>query len=380
MSRLVALLASLLCVLAPHVARAQRPPTPPALEVFVRADCPHCAAAKRYLDRLQVGHPGLRISYHEVIADAAARQRLLQLARERGLTAIGVPAFLVGDQLSIGWDDEHTTGAALRRALGLDSSAAAAATAPAAVPDAVDAPLVGRLSASRLGLPLFTVALGLLDGFNPCAMWALLLILALLVGLKDRRRMLLVGGTFVLVGGVLYFAFMAAWLELFLLVGVSRAIQVLLALVAIGVGLVNLKDFVAFGRGPSLGIPEAAKPGLYARMRRVVTAERLGAALVAVAGLSVMVNTVELLCTAGLPTLYTQILGARELPRASYYGYLLLYNLAYILDDMLMLAIAVTTLSRPALQERAGRWLKLVSGAVMLALGLVLLLRPAWLS
>jgi uncharacterized membrane protein HdeD (DUF308 family) len=115
-------------------------------------------------------------------------------------------------------------------------------------------------------------------------------------------------------------------------------------------------------------------------MRRVVTAQNLGAALLAVAVLSAMVNVVELLCTAGLPTLYTQILGARELPRAAYHGYLLLYIAAYVFDDMLMLLIAVTTLSRPALQEGAGRWLKLVSGAVMLALGLVLVFRPGWLA
>lgn len=376
-------LLALLLLLAPSRATptaAQWPAAPatPRLEVFVRADCPYCHAARAFLDRLQAEHPALRITYHEVISDAAARQRLQQLARERGVSAVGVPAFLIGDQLTIGWDDEATTGVALRRALGLDAARAPPGATP--VPDEVDAPIVGRLSATRLGLPLFTLALGLLDGFNPCAMWALLLILALLAGLRDRRRMLLIGGTFVLVGGVLYFAFMAAWLELFLLVGFSRAIQVALGAVAVGVGLVNLKDFVAFGRGPTLGIPESAKSGIYARMRRVVTAEHLGAALLAVAGLSVMVNTVELLCTAGLPTLYTQILGARGLGRPAYYAYLALYNAAYVFDDLLILAIAVTTLSRPTLQERAGRWLKLLSGAVMLLLGLVLIFRPSWLS
>jgi glutaredoxin len=350
---------------------------PPALEVFGRADCPHCAAAKVFLAELAAAHPELSITYHELLEDPAARQRLQALAAEQGITALGVPAFLVRGRLYIGWDDASTTGAALLELLGLADTARAP---PATVPDVVNAPLVGPLSATRLGLPLFTVALGLLDGFNPCAMWALLLILALLVGLGDRRRMLLIGGTFVLVGGLLYYAFMAAWLELFLLIGFSRALQVGLGLVAVVVGLVNVKDFVAFGKGPSLSIPDAAKPGLYARMRRVVTAQNLGAALLAVAVLSAMVNVVELLCTAGLPTLYTQILGARELPRAAYHGYLLLYIAAYVFDDMLMLLIAVTTLSRPALQEGAGRWLKLVSGAVMLALGLVLVFRPGWLA
>lgn len=370
-------LLSLLALLALLPLQAPATGVPPVLEVFGRADCPHCAAAKEFLAELAATHPELRITYHELLTDPAARVRLQSLAREQGITALGVPAFLIDGRLHIGWDDASTTGAELLRLLGLADTARAP---PAAAPDVVNAPLVGPLSASRLGLPLFTVALGLLDGFNPCAMWALLLILALLVGLGDRRRMLLIGGTFVLVGGLLYYAFMAAWLELFLLIGFSRALQVGLGLVAVVVGLVNLKDFVAFGTGPSLSIPASAKPGIYARMRRVVTAQNLTAALLAVAALSVMVNVVELLCTAGLPTLYTQILGARDLSRPAFHGYLLLYIAAYIFDDMLMLLIAVTTLSRPALQERAGRGLKLLSGAVMLGLGLVLVFRPQWLS
>jgi uncharacterized membrane protein HdeD (DUF308 family) len=114
-------------------------------------------------------------------------------------------------------------------------------------------------------------------------------------------------------------------------------------------------------------------------MRRIITAERLGAALIAVAVLSAMVNLVELACTAGLPAVYTQVLASRDLPRPTYYGYLALYNAAYVFDDMVVLGLVTITLSRPALRERAGRWLKLVSGAVMVVLGAVLLLRPSLL-
>ena len=191
--------------------------------------------------------------------------------------------------------------------------------------------------------------------------------------------MLIIGGTFVLVGGVLYYAFMAAWLEVFLLIGFSRAIQWVLGGFAIAIGLVNTKDFWALRRGPSLAIPAAARESVYARMRRVITAENLTSAIVGVVLLSAMVNVVELLCTAGLPAVYTQILSAHGLPRWVYYGCLGLYTAAYILDDGLVLAAATVTLRRSRLQERGGRWLKLVSGAVMLALGLVLILKPEWL-
>jgi hypothetical protein len=173
---------------------------------------------------------------------------------------------------------------------------------------------------------------------------------------------------------------MAAWLNLFLVVGVSRPIQVALGAAATLIGLVNLKDFVAFGRGFSFSIPDSAKPTIYARMRAVLQAESIAGTLGAVIVLALLVNTVELLCTSGLPAVYTQVLAARHLPAWQYYGYLALYNVFYMLDDSLLLAAAVVTLRLSKLQERGGRVLKLISGVVMLLLGVALVLRPEWLE
>ena len=127
--------------------------------------------------------------------------------------------------------------------------------------DQVETTAFGTLSASRLGLPLFTLALGLIDGFNPCATWVLLFLLSLLVRFRDRRRMALVAGTFVLASGAVYFAFMAAWLNLFLIAGMSTPLRWGLALVALAIGAFNVKDFFAWGHGPSLSIPDAALRG-----------------------------------------------------------------------------------------------------------------------
>ena len=137
--------------------------------------------------------------------------------------------------------------------------------------------LFGRtITLDDVGLPAFTVAMGLLDGFNPCSMWVLLLMISLLAPLNDRRRMLAIAGTFVLVEGIAYFLFMAAWLNLFLLIGLSRASQLIIAAIAIVAGLINVKDFFALQVGVSLSIPEKAKPGIYSRMRGILHAESLG--------------------------------------------------------------------------------------------------------
>lgn len=204
-------------------------------------------------------------------------------------------------------------------------------------------------------------------------MWVLILMISLLAPLHSRARMLAIAGTFVAVEGIAYFAFMAAWLNLFLLIGLSRISEIIIATLALLAGAINLKDFWRFGWGVSLSIPAAAKPGIYARMRRILQAENMAAALVATVVLAILVQIVELMCTSGFPALFTRILTLRQLDSLSYYGYLLLYDLAYMLDDVIVLAIGVITLSQHRLQEREGRWLKLVSGLVMVALGVYLL-------
>lgn len=248
-------------------------------------------------------------------------------------------------------------------------------------PDAqvIEVPVLGRLNLEAMGLPLFTIAIGLVDGFNPCAMWVLLFLLSILVNLKQRWKILAVAGTFVCISGLAYFAFMAAWLNVFLFVGLLRWVQVLLGTLAIIVGSIHVKDYFAFKKGISLSIPDAARPGIYARVRRIVTAENLVGAIVGASILAVLVNIVELLCTAGLPALYTQILAMQNLPTWNNYLYLGLYNLAYMADDALMVTLVVVTLGRHKLQESQGRWLKLLSGTVILVLGLIMLVRPDWL-
>lgn len=250
---------------------------------------------------------------------------------------------------------------------------------PAQSKDTIEVPLLGELSQSRLGMPAFTFLIGLVDGFNPCAMWVLLFLLSLLVNLKSRKKILAVAGTFVLISGLAYFAFMAAWLNVFLLIGYLRWVQLLLGVFATLVGLIHIKDFFAFKKGVSLSIPEWAKPGLYARMRRVVNAENLTGAIIGASILAVLVNIIELLCTAGLPALYTEILMMQNYPAWETYAYLGLYIVAYMLDDSIMVAIVVITLGRHKLQETQGRYLKLFSGLVILLLGLVLIFKPSLL-
>jgi hypothetical protein len=205
-------------------------------------------------------------------------------------------------------------------------------------------------------------------------------LMSLLVHGRDRRRMAVIGGLFVVTSGVLYFAFMAAWLNLFLVLGELRWVTTAAALIALALAAVNIKDFFLWGRGVSLAIPEAAKPGLFARMRTLAVAERWPVLLVGTMTLAVAANTYELLCTAGLPMLFTRVLTARALAPADHYLYLALYNVVYVLPLLGLATVFLVTLGSRKLKEREGRTLKLLSGLMMAGLGLALLLEPAVLT
>jgi glutaredoxin len=346
-----------------------------SIEVFSRQDCPHCKAAYQALENLTSLHPHLRISKRDIQQTEANYARFVSLNKTHKIDKPGVPSFYMCGHFWVGFDQVFTPQQILNYS-GLKTTERLYEAAPV---KSVRMPFFGDMTAQRYGLPIFTVVTGLLDGFNPCAMWVLMFLLSMLVNVKSRKRMVIIAGAFVLVSGVVYFAFMAAWLNLFIIIGISRNVQILIATVAIVVGSINLKDYFAFKKGLSLGIPETSKSGLYVKVRNIVQAQNMTAALLGVVMVAVLVNLLELICTAGLPAIYTQVLTLQKLQPMEYYAYLLLYNVAYIFDDALMVSVVVITLHKYKVSEKQGRWLKLISGGFIIALGFMLLLIPEYL-
>ncbi len=338
------------------------------LQVFVQTGCPHCADARDYLEEFSRRHPDLEIVYRMVDSDLSAREELTDLAKVTGQEA-GVPAFAFKGRLLVGFSspaliEPYLIALLERREL---------------TPQSIETGIFGPLSIDRLGLPLFTLAIGLLDGFNPCAMWVLLFLLSMLVHLQNRKRMALVAGVFVLASGAVYYAFMAAWLNLFIIVGMSYGLRIILSIIAVTIGLINTFEGLVSGDRFTLSIPASARPGIYRRVRDIIRADSLILSLVGVTTLAILVNLVELLCTAGFPSIYTAILTQQGLEPLAYYAYLALYILGYITDDTVMVIMAVLAFSSHKLGAGGGRFLKLLSGLVMLVLGLILFIKPGWL-
>jgi hypothetical protein len=362
------------------------------LYFFYTRTCPHCLRADPFVRNLADELSWLELHDQELTRTPEAARLYMTLAKLVNEEATSVPAFLFCGQMLTGFDTAEGTGAELREALEdchlqASSGGHPAAVGPVAsvVPAAPDSrpqalPLLGEVDMTQWSLPAVAVVLGALDSFNPCAFFVLLFLLSLLVNARSRVRMLMVGGLFVLVSGGVYFLFMAAWLNLFLIVGQLGWVTIAAGLLAVLIGVLNVKDYFYFNTGPSLSMPASARPGLFRRMRGLVGARSLTTMLAGTLALAVVANAYELLCTAGFPMVFTRLLTLEPLPPLAYYGYLALYCAVYVVPLLIIVTLFVVTLGRRKLSEREGRILKLVSGTMMLGLGLLLLVDPALLA
>jgi len=370
------------------------------LYYFYSPTCPHCQEAKPFIDSLPERFPWLEVQRFSVKDNRVNARFYYETAKAVGVEALSVPGFAFCRQVLIGYDTAETTGAELARALeACQAERVSAATAPAGAAagepgsppvaemsagrpagTTVHLPVIGTVDAQALSLPVMTVMLAGVDAFNPCAFFVLLFLLSLLVHAKSRARMLFIGGTFVLFSGIIYFIFMAAWLNVFLIAGELRVITAIAGLVALTIGALNIKDFFLFKQGPSLSIPESAKPGLFKRMREIVGTGNLLPMFASTVVLAIVANSYELLCTAGFPMVYTRALTLADLQPWQYYAWLAAYNVIYVLPLLAIVLVFTRTMGSRKLAESEGRALKLVSGCMMFGFGLLLLLAPNLLT
>lgn len=357
------------------------------LYFFWSKRCPHCLSALPFVSDLDQ-RPWVQVHSHEVTGSRDNVALYIAMAEALGQEAQSVPAFFACGRMLTGFDASGFMAQQILarlehcRSLAVEEQAGEEVSAPrsAAAEDAVQVPILGELDPQRFSLPVFTLLIAGLDAFNPCAFFVLLFLLSLLVHARSRRRMVMIGGIFVAVSGLVYFLFMAAWLNLFLLLGTAPVVTTLAGIVAVVIGALNTRDYFAAEHRPTLAIPAGAKPALFRRMRGLLSAENMMAMLIGTIALALAANTYELLCTAGFPMVYTRVLTLNNLEPIGYYAYLALYNLVYVLPLLLIVAAFTVTLGSRKLSEGQGRLLKLLSGLMMFGLGSLLLAAPQTLS
>jgi len=360
--------------------------------LFWSKTCPHCAKEKPFLQQLSSEHPQLEVRYFEVSENETNAQLYSRMAEACGQKPLGVPATFINGDMILGYDealgadikgrilDCLETGDCIDPMSKLAQADISAGNQTCENKKTITVPFLGEIDPTRMSLPVFTVVIAGLDSINPCAFFVLFFLLSLLINAQSRRRMLFIGGTFVIFSAFIYFIFMAAWLNFFLIMGQLKAITLIAGAIAVIVSVINIKDFFHFKKGLSLSIPESAKPKLFARMRNLVRATELPSMLFGTVFLAVAANTYELLCTAGFPMVYTRFLTLNHLSTLDYYIYLASYNIIYVIPLFLIVLMFTLTLGSKKLTEDEGRILKLLSGLMMLFLGLILLFDPELLQ
>lgn len=346
------------------------------LYLFWSLHCPHCLEARPKIQALAASRPWIQLHDLEIGENPANLERYAAMARELGEEARYVPALFYCGQMNAGWQDSPEQIEQLLQALA-DCHVQGPReheTPPFRLP------VLGKLETANMSLPLLTILIAGLDAFNPCAFFVLLFLLSLLVHQQDRWRMAIIGLVFVGISGLMYFAFMAAWLGLFLIIGSLPWVTGAAGLLALLIGVINVKDFVAFKQGISLSISDAGRAGIFERSRTILRAGSLPAMLAATALLGIAANLYELICTAGFPMVYTQLLTLHVANPMQRYLYLAFYNLIYVLPLLAIVLVFVRTMGARKLSEREGRLLKLLSGVMMFGLGLCLIFIPEHLN
>lgn len=358
---------------------------------FEAKGCPHCKDEEKFLDEIVKKYPQVKINDYEVTQNKYNADLLKKIGNSMEFDVTGVPVTVVGKYHIIGWQNKEITGVELENDIkcaidkgcsdvveGIISNGGAGASPQIYGSGYFKLPFMGRTNLKALSLPVLTIVLGLVDGFNPCAMWTLLFLISLLLSMKNRTRMWILGLAFVISSGIVYFAAMAAWLKAITFLEYISFIRYGIGILSLIIGVANLRSY--FGGKEECKIEQ---PGRRQKIMQVLSniaqKPQFWVALIGIIILAGAVNLLEMICSAGVPAIYTQMLALNNLPKWQYYLYILLYVFFYMLDDLIVLIIAMITLRQTALSTKYSRYVKLAGGIIILLIGILMIFKPDWL-
>ena len=376
--------------------------------------CPHCAAAHPVLEGFAEENPRIGFYEFEVYNHPENVDLFMVFGEAFNMEPRGVPTIFIGDRYWVGYSEEIRAEIEAYLDTCLDAGCpdiggeivfgaqptteptatetaetpAPAETTESTVPTednpqepqngrTISLPLIGTVDLSSRSLLLSTLLISFVDGFNPCSIWVLSMLLAITLNTRSRKKVLIIGLVFIFVTGIIYALFIGGLFTVFRIVSFVGWIQVIVAVVALIFALVNIKDYFWYKEGVSFTISDDKKPGIYKKIRRVMNADEslwglIGGTIVLAAGVSL----VEFSCTAGFPMLWSNLLAAQDITGLAFLGFLLVYMIVYQLDELGIFLVSVFTLRKTKLEEKHGRILKLMGGMLMLTLAFVMLIDP----
>lgn len=340
---------------------------------FYLPGCSHCEAQEPFNEKLESEYPSINITPHDATTPAG-----IALLHEK-LGELGVenepdfPITIFGNQAFGGWESEETTGRAIEEALQQCLAGKCPPPTGEEPKHKIKLPFIGEISLADYSLPALAIILGLVDGFNPCAMWVLVYLISIVATLRDRKRIWLICGSFVLASGILYFLFMSVWLNAFLLIGYVKPVTVVIGLVALGGGALQVREVIKTKGAIVCEVTdEESRKKTMTKVQKIVSSPLTWGILAGIIALAFTVNAVEFVCSAAIPAVFTQVLSLAGLSTFQYYGYILLYDVFFMLDDMIIFGTAAFALTS-RLGDRYAKYSRPVGATILIILGLLLL-------
>ena len=371
--------------------------------LFHSYTCKHCKEEIKLLDELEKEYDNIKVYKYEVNENENG-ELLKNISEIMGSKVTGTPYTIIGNKVFSGYDYENSKGRfkgaieyyskyGYEDKVGeyISSIPLPSYEVKDTDPDVdeyindyisykIKLPLIGEVKLKNLTLPLVTVVIGLADGFNPCAMWVLLFLISMLIGMKDKKRMWILGSTFLLTSALIYLIFMMSWLNLANLLISVVWVRVIIAIVSLVGGIINLRGYIKHRKVSGCDVVDDKKRNkIITRIKKFTTEKNFWLAILGVIVLAISVNVVELACSAGLPVMFIEILSLNNLTAIEEIIYIVLYMLFFLLDDFVVFVIAMTTLSLTGVSSKYGNLSKLIGGILMLLIGLLLMFKPEWI-
>ncbi len=365
--------------------------SPVSVYFFYGEGCPHCAKEEVFLRTIQETYPEVEVKSFEIYHSRENAALLKQAGKLLGANVSGVPFSIIGDEYFIGYAEGITSRKiedrikvcldsecpdSINGLINTSEEITDTGNPQDAKEEMIDLPILGNINVSTFSLPVITVVIGALDGFNPCAMWTLLFLISLLLGTGNKKRMWVLGSAFIVASAFVYFLFMSAWLNLILFLGIIFWVRVSIGLVALLGGGYSLREFWVNKESVCKISNNGGRQKVFQKIRSVIERRSFLLALSGIIALAFVVNLVELVCSAGLPAVYTQILALNGLVGWQYYSYILLYILFFMIDDLIVFFIAMKTLQITGLSTKYVRHSRLIGGLLMIAIGILLIFKP----
>lgn len=364
--------------------------------LFHQESCPHCKKEIQYLEELKNEYSNLDVVTYEVSQNVMNYNFMNRVIDKTGIVTNGqVPFTIIGTDYYIGFEDHVKK--SIKDSIDKFLNDKNSIDVIAKVKNGEDVsnikynvdpkstkviPILGEIDAKKVSLPLVAIVIGAVDGFNPCAMWVLLFLIGMLFHMKDKKKMWILGITFLLTSAVMYLLIMAAWLKVALSFMTVVWLRIFIAIVALVAGLVNLNSYIKEKKRKDDGceiVDEKKRKKMFTKIKKITSEKKFILAIFGIIALAISVNLVEIACSAGLPLIFTQILALNDLSTFEYVTYMLIYILFFLIDDIVVFVIAMLTLNIKGISSKYGKYSHLIGGIIMILIGILMIFKPEWL-